>query len=380
MKHEDDIYRNLQEHIDAMPVAFPKSVSGLDIRLLKHLFTPEEARIALELSALPESIERIHKRFKNTGISIDNLEKILDRMVMKGAILGGSYYQKKGPNKHYSKAQFSIGMYELQAMNLTREFQSNFEEYGEEVFNKIFSTKKTSQLRTIPIRKGINHERYVGSYDDAREIINKTDEKIAVIRCICRHGQDLLGESCKHSEIRDTCILFEDIARFAIGSGQARVVSKEEVLEILDQAENSGFVLQPENNQKPHFICCCCGCCCHVLKTVKKFPRPVEYYHSNYYAKVDTDLCDMCWECMDKCALEALSMENDGTTVDLDRCIGCGVCAAACPAGAIALHAKGDPYVPPKDHDALYKKILRERVGTLGMLKMVPGIVLKRKI
>lgn len=380
MKHDKDIYRRLQQHVDEMPVAFPKSESGLDIRLLKHVFTTEEARIALELSALPEPIERIHKRLKKTGISIDNLEKSLDQMVQKGAILGGSYYKKKGPGKYYSKTQLAIGMYELQAGNLTKEFQKDFDEYGDEIFYKVFSSKKTSQMRTIPINKGINTERYVGSYDNVRDIVKNTDNQIAVIKCICRHGQDLLDDPCKHSEIRDTCILFEDIARFAIDSGQARAVSKDELFEILEQAENSGFVLQPENNQKPHFICCCCGCCCHVLKMVKRIPRPVEYYHSNYYSRVDPNICEMCWECIDRCAMDALSMENEGATVDLDRCIGCGVCVTACSAGAIELQVKEDAYVPPENHDALYKKILMEKVGMFGMLKMMPKMVLKRKI
>lgn len=380
MKQDEDIYRRLQQHIDTMPVAFPKSESGLDIRLLKHVFTPDEARIALELSALPEPIERIHKRLKKTDISIDDLEKTLDQMVEKGAIIGGSYYKKKGTEKYYSKAQLAIGMYELQAGNLTKEFQKDFDEYGDEIFYKVFSSKKTSQVRTIPINKGINTERFVGTYDNVRDIVKNTDNQIAVIKCICRHGKDLLEDPCKHSEIRETCILFEDNARFAIDMGQARAVSKDEILEILEQAENCGFVLQPENNQKPHFICCCCGCCCHVLKMVKKFPRPAEYYHSNYYSKVDSDVCEMCWECIDKCALEALSMENDGATVDLERCIGCGVCVTACPAGAIELQVKEDAYVPPADHDALYKKILMERVGMFGMLKMIPKMVLKRKI
>jgi Na+-translocating ferredoxin:NAD+ oxidoreductase subunit B len=62
MGAETDVYRKLQKHLDNMPVAFPESDSGLDIKLLKHRFTPEEAKIALELSALPEPLERIHKR------------------------------------------------------------------------------------------------------------------------------------------------------------------------------------------------------------------------------------------------------------------------------------------------------------------------------
>ncbi|MCP4691521.1 MAG: 4Fe-4S ferredoxin, partial [Desulfobacterales bacterium] len=82
-----DVYRKLQKHIDNMPIAFPESDSGLDIKLLKYMFTPEEAEIVLELSALPEPLERIHKRLKKTGISIGNLAKILDNLSEKGSIL-----------------------------------------------------------------------------------------------------------------------------------------------------------------------------------------------------------------------------------------------------------------------------------------------------
>ena len=39
------VYRRLQKHLDNSPIPFPESVSGFDIKLLKHLFTPEEAGI-----------------------------------------------------------------------------------------------------------------------------------------------------------------------------------------------------------------------------------------------------------------------------------------------------------------------------------------------
>ena len=44
---DSDIYRRLQQHLDQMPVGFPRAESGADIRVLKHLFTPEEAKIAI---------------------------------------------------------------------------------------------------------------------------------------------------------------------------------------------------------------------------------------------------------------------------------------------------------------------------------------------
>ena len=380
MESKADVYRQLQKHIDNMPIAFPESESGLDIKLLQYFFTPEEAKIALELSALPEPLERIHKRLKNTGISLEELEKTLDALTEKGSILGGKFFEKKGPGKYYSKAPLAIGMYELQAGRLTKELEKDFQGYLHEKFYKVFHSKKTSQMRTIPVRKGINIERYVDSYDNIRELVQKTEGPIAVIECICRSGKDLLEEPCKNSDNRETCLLFNEVANHAIDSGGARVLTKGETLEILDRAEDAGFVLQPENNQNPNFICCCCRCCCNVLTTLKKFSRPAEFYHSNYYSKVDPEKCEACWECTEGCPMEALSIEADYSSADLDRCIGCGACVSICPNNAIELKRKDSAYVPPNDTDAMYKKILMERVGVGGMLKTIPKIIMRQKI
>ena len=70
MESGTDVYRKLQKHLDNMPIAFPESDSGFDIELLKQRFTPEEAEIALELSALPEPLERIHKRLKKPAFQL----------------------------------------------------------------------------------------------------------------------------------------------------------------------------------------------------------------------------------------------------------------------------------------------------------------------
>ena len=50
---DDAIYRSLQQHLDRQAVGFPSVKSGADIRLLRRLFTPEEARLALHLSCRP---------------------------------------------------------------------------------------------------------------------------------------------------------------------------------------------------------------------------------------------------------------------------------------------------------------------------------------
>ena len=61
----EHVYRQLQQHLDRMPVGFPATESGVEIRILKHLFTPVEAGIALELSALPEPLPVVYKRLKS---------------------------------------------------------------------------------------------------------------------------------------------------------------------------------------------------------------------------------------------------------------------------------------------------------------------------
>ena len=95
MEAERDVYRELQKHLDNMPVGFPATESGVEIRLLKHLFTPEEAEIALNLSVVPESLERIYGRVKKSkDISKEELEAILDSLVEKGAIMRGKMLAK----------------------------------------------------------------------------------------------------------------------------------------------------------------------------------------------------------------------------------------------------------------------------------------------
>ncbi|MBT7085610.1 MAG: 4Fe-4S binding protein [Desulfobacterales bacterium] len=381
MDTSNDIYRKLQKHIDNnMPVGLPESKSGLDIKLLKHIFTPEDAEIALELSALPEPLERIHKRLKRKGIPIEELEQTLDKLVKKGAILDCKHFVKKGKGKYYSKAMMVVGMFELQAEKLTKEYAKDFMDYLKEGFYREVFSKKTSQMRTIPINLSVTPENNIDTYDNIKEIVKNSTGQIAALHCVCRESKDLLEDPCKQSDIRETCLLFEGSASMILDMGRARCISKEEALGILEKAETAGFILQPSNSQKPQFVCCCCGCCCEALGSFKMFPRPVEYFHSNYQSEIDSDMCSGCEECIEICSMEALALVDDFSTVDPDRCIGCGVCVPKCPSDAITLKNKVNKFIPPKDHDSMYQKILLERIGMLGMLKVIPKAILGKKI
>jgi hypothetical protein len=53
---------------------------------------------------------------------------------------------------------------------------------------KAFHTKKTSQLRTIPIKEEVIPERRVGTYDGAREIVERSEGPFGVLNYVCRQG------------------------------------------------------------------------------------------------------------------------------------------------------------------------------------------------
>ncbi len=48
--NDPDVYKELQLHIDKFPIGFPTTKSGVEIKILKYLFTPEEAKIATKLN------------------------------------------------------------------------------------------------------------------------------------------------------------------------------------------------------------------------------------------------------------------------------------------------------------------------------------------
>ena len=122
MDEINTIYRELQQHIDkSMPVGFPATKSGAELRILQHLFSPEDAKLALNLGPLPETLEEIHPRVKEIGMTIEELEEKLDSLVMKSIIMGGKLTAGDKGEKRYSLAQWAFGMYEFQVDRLTKE-------------------------------------------------------------------------------------------------------------------------------------------------------------------------------------------------------------------------------------------------------------------
>jgi ferredoxin len=349
-----------------MPVGFPPTESGIEIRILQRLFTPEEAEIALELSLIPEPAGTIHKRLKSK-MGLAELSQTLDRMAKKGILLA---FPVKG-EPCYAKLIYAVGMYERQLKCLTPELERDTRQYFQEGFSEAFHSKKTTQFRTVPVNRPIPIERNVSTYDDIRGFVERSAGPFATMTCICRHGKDLMGEKCRQTDLRENCLTFGHAARAMVAQGYARTITREEMVDLLNAADKEGLVLQPENTKNPLFVCCCCGCCCGVLTSAKRFPAPAEYFSASFRAVVDDAVCESCGACETRCQMDAISMEGGKAQVDRTRCIGCALCVTTCPSGALMLEPNEHPKVPPDDTKALYMRLLRDRYGPWGMVNLV---------
>jgi electron transport complex protein RnfB len=363
---DSKIYDDLREHLDSFPIGYPSTKSGLEMDILKYFFTPEEAKIATRLifswSKGLESIDVIYDRLKDTGITYQELETQLSTMARKGLI-----HLKKEEGKTYvSNAQFVIGIYEYQVNRLNKDIVKKILRYLNEAYGlEIFGTK-ISQFRTVPVEKSITPEHHIATYDNLKTIIEKVEGPFVAVNCVCRQAMDLLGNPCKATDRREVCMGFGSMARLYIDQGWGREISREEALEIQRKNQDEGLVLQAANALNPEFICSCCGCCCPVLLGTKNFPRPVQFFSTNFYAEVDSALCAGCGTCVNRCQMQAIKLVNEVSSVNKKKCIGCGNCVATCPESAIQLRKKEKEIDLPLTMDDLYDNILERKLQIRG--------------
>ncbi len=376
MSKSQTVYRELQRHLDKLPVGFPQTESGVEIRILKLLFSSKEAIVATKLKIIPETIRTIFRRVKKEVDSKEELRVLLDNLVEKGAIFG----EKKGKRIYYRNALFIIGVYEFQVTRLTSEFMELMHQYIDEALAEEFIKTGIHQLRTIPIEKSLSVESKVYKYDDIIKLVKKVKGPFGVAECVCRIGHDLLDQKCTQTELRESCLVFRQTAKYYINHGYARPITREESIEILRKAEEAGLVLQPGNSKRLGFICTCCGCCCEGLKLANKLPRPSEIYISNYHAEVDANECSGCNTCIRRCQMKAISRINDVSSVNLDFCIGCGLCVTTCPEKAITLKRNKKKEKLPRSRFCLVLSILRRKSGNWVMLKYILKLIFSLKL
>ena len=374
---EDQIYHKLRAEIDKMPYGMPKTESGIEIRILKQLFTPREALIASHLNVIGERPKAIHKRVRKTikDISLEQLTEVLENLSKRGMILPNW----RGGKRVYGLALLAIGIFEFQVDRMSPEFYEECEAYLD-AFKEEYYRYSSPQLRTVPIGKSIGVEHNVATYDDMRKTIEKIEGQFVVANCVCRQGEELVGRKCKRTDLEETCILFPEAGWRYLEFGTGRPVSKEEVLSILERAEDAGLVIQPSNAKRPMNICCCCGCCCGALRMAKRMDKPAERFSTNYRAVVDVDSCSGCKICVKRCPMDAVTVVDKKAIIDNDRCIGCGLCVPKCKESSMKLIRKEKEIVPPPTMDMYFGKIMLKKQGVAGATKTLLKNMTGRKV
>jgi len=330
------------------------------IALLKALFNGDEAGIVLNLSPFaPEPPANVAERMNEDP---DVMSERLDEMADKGLIYSSS---RKG-EKWYKTIQLVPGIFELQFMkgeynDRSRELAHLFDALHKAPMpqddaspSPLASGPRVHFARVIPINKTVEHEIDIFPFEEAKKYVDEA-ETITVSVCYCRHEHRLLDQSCEYPD--DVCLQFGSFAKFVKERGFGREIAKAEAFDVLQRSADAGLIHTSSNTREQiDFICNCCTCCCGILAGVSRFGAPVRSVSSNYEVAVDPEGCTACGECMDRCQMDAVSLEEDVPLFDLDRCIGCGVCVHLCPSKALTLQARSDFVKPPRDFRELMEK------------------------
>lgn len=357
----DDVFEKLAQHLDSMPAGYPRTASGVELRILRRLFAAEEAWHALHLTVIPEEPAVVARRARRP---VPETAQRLQEMERKGLILS----DVRGGITRYMALQFVVGFWEGQVDKLTPELVRDFEEDPPGLFDPDL-WRRTPQMRVVPVNASIEARAEVLPHELVEELVRGGAGHYAVANCICRQERRIAGDGCDRP--MESCLSLGTAADYVTRSGRGRAITREEMLDILRRADESGLVLQASNARRAVFLCTCCGCCCGVLRSLKRHPAPAHIIATPFVAILETASCQGCGACEPRCQMQALSMSDGVAVLDASRCIGCGLCVTTCPSGAVRLARKPDAEQPdvPESLVANYLKIGRAR-GRFGVREL----------
>ncbi|HSR34216.1 MAG TPA: 4Fe-4S binding protein [Anaerolineae bacterium] len=346
-----EVYEQLQEKLATHPMGAPERESILEI--LRILFTPEEAALALSLSFKPGRDSEIAQ---GAGLPVEEVVARCEAMADKGLV-----YAFEARGRHfYMLLPTAPGLFEFPFMKRGRldlpfaRLAELWEAYYEDGWGAEMIGDVTHVARVIPIQETVDARQTVLAFEEVARYVEEA-KYISVQDCACRVSKGACDAPV------DVCLAFGYGAKFLSERGMGRLIDRATALAVLERARQAGLVHMTSNTlDQVEFVCNCCPCCCALLGTVTRLGGAAAKVASNFHAQVDAEACLACDLCADDCPVEAIAVEAVAT-VDAVQCIGCGLCVTRCPEGAMALMRRETTHEPPRDYAAWLAQVAAEK-------------------
>ena len=289
---------------------------------LACVVTDEMAEVALCMDVRkPITLPKLAKKTKKPEAE---LEKLLQEMAVVGII----EYNWENPQheKQYILPMYVPGSAEFMVMNKEQvekhtEVADFFENMSRLPLEKITPMVPLGGagigMHVIPVEQAIPATQQSVSVEHISYWLKKYENKYAVGACSCRRQQRVRGEGTGEIE-GELCIGVGDMADYLVETGKGRYIDLNEVLEILQRAEDNGFVHQITNidgEDKIFAICNCAPGVCNALRTSQLFNTP-NLSRSAYRASVESDKCVACGRCVEFCPTGAAKLGQKLCTKD----------------------------------------------------------------
>lgn len=288
---------------------------------LAGVVTDEMAEVALAMKVrVPATAAEVAKKCKK---SVERTEELLEQM----SVIGLIEYNRENEDHHkqYILPMFVPGCAEFMVMNKEQvethpEIADFFEQMSKLPLEKVTPMVPLGGagigMHVIPVEKAIPANQQSASVEHISHWLNKYD-KYSVGACSCRRQQRIRGEGTGDLE-DDLCIGVGDMADYCVETGKGRYIDYDEVMEILQRAEDNGYVHQITNidgEDKIFAICNCAVGVCNALRTSQLFNTP-NMSRSAYRASVEPEKCVACGRCVEYCPAGAAKLGQKLCTRD----------------------------------------------------------------
>ena len=282
---------------------------------LAGIMTDEEAEVAIKMKRrVPRTMADM---VKLTGKTEKELEPILAHMSEVGVL----EYNWENPQheKQWVLPMFVPGSAEFTNMNV--ELLEEHPEMGRFFErNSFLPLAGITQMvppggagigmHVIPVEKAIPTESQSLDIEHISHWLKKYDGKYAASPCSCRLSRKTFDEGCGDDPM-DWCIAVGDMADYVVETKKGgRYISYDEVIEILEKAEERGYVHQITNIDGENKIFAICNCnvnVCYALRTSQLFNTP-NLSRSAYVAHVTPEDCVACGRCVEYCPAGAVKL------------------------------------------------------------------------